>query len=128
MAKNAAYTGQSAKDRAVNIMDKFISRNNKREQNQPVLPACRKDASIPVDQWPLRDQIEYWNNRTSADYFHETYPAYSYWISDVQKATKVHPTFFVDSTLKLKPRLQEMYDTCIDPKTAARELAKHGVY
>jgi hypothetical protein len=128
MAKNAAYTGTSAKDRAINIMDKFISRNNKRAQSQPPKPAIRKDVNIPLELWPLKDQIEYWETRTSKDRFNEVYPIYSYWIVEVQKQTKVHPTFFTDATIKMKPDLLEFYATCTDPKEVARELRKRGIY
>lgn len=128
MAKNAAYTGESGRDRAVNIMDKFISKGLKQESNKPFKTSIRKDPSIPVDQWPLRDQIEYWENRPKEDWFKEDFPVYSYWITEVRKHTNVHPTFFADSTAKMKPELQEMYDTCVSPKEAARELRKRGVY
>lgn len=127
MAKNSAYTGESAKDRAINIMDKFISKNNKK---QPVatLSARRKDPDVPIHMWPLADQIEYWENRPVSERFAEQYPAYSYWIIEVQKQTKVHPTFFADSTSNMKSELQEMYSKYIMPKEAARELCKRGIY
>jgi hypothetical protein len=128
MGKKSAHTGMSPKDRSINLMDKFISRNAKREANMPFRSACRKDPNIPVDQWPLKDQIEFWANRTSADYFNETYPAFSYWIDAVQKHSKVHTTFFNDCAVKLKPMLLEMYDNKTTVKDAVSELRKHGVY
>ena len=128
MGKKSAHTGMSPKDRSINIMDKFISRNAKRNANRPFESAIRKDASVPLHMWPLKDQIEFWANRTSSDQFNETYPAYSYWIADVQKQSKVHPTFFNDCAVKLKSLLSEMYDNKTAVKDAVNELRKHGVY
>ena len=128
MGKKSAHTGMSPKDRSINLMDKFISKNSKKENQGPRLPALRKDPNLPIHMWPLKDQIEYWETRTDADRFKDKYPVYSYWIADVQKQSGVHPTFFADQALKLKSMLQEMYDSCTDAKEAVRELRKQGVY
>lgn len=128
MGKKSAHTGMSPKDRSINIMDKFISKNANRVKNQPILSARRKDPNIPIHMWPLKDQIEYWESRTDTDRFRDKYPVYSYWIDDVMKQSKVHPTFFTTQTLKLKPMLTEMYEICTDPRETVRELRKHGIY
>lgn len=128
MGRKSAHTGESPKDRSINIMDKFIARSNKQSAHQPQLPARRKDPNVPMELWPLKDQIEYWDRRTDTDRFNETYPAYSYWIHEVQQGSGVHPTFFTDCALKLKPMLLEMYDSKISIKETIRELRKHGVY
>jgi hypothetical protein len=128
MGKKSAHTGESPKDRSINIMDKFITRNQNREKHQPFKSGIRKDPNNPIHMWPLKDQIEYWENRTDADRFNDTYPVYSFWIIEVQKLSKVHPTFFTDKTLSLKPRLLEMYETKVMPKEAVTELRKHGIY
>lgn len=128
MGKKSAHTGMSPKDRSINIMDKFIAKNSKHESQKPKLPGIRKDPNIPIHMWPLKDQIEYWDTRTDAEWFADKYPVYSYWIDEVMKQSKVHPTFFTTQTLKLKPMLTEMYDACTDPKETVRELRKHGIY
>jgi hypothetical protein len=128
MGRKSAHTGESPKDRSINIMDKFISKNMNREKNQPFKSARRKDPDIPIHMWPLKDQIEYWDNRTDADRFDDKYPVYSFWISDVQALSKVHSSFFNDQALKLKTMLQEMYDEKTMPKDAVAVLRKHGVY
>jgi hypothetical protein len=128
MGKKSAHTGESPKDRCINIMDKFISRNAKREKNQPIKPGIRKDSNLPTYMWPIKDQIEYWEKRTDADRFREDFPVYSYWIAAVQQQSKVHPSFFTQQALKLKTLLDDMFATCTDPKEAARQLRKHGVY
>lgn len=128
MGRKSAHTGMSPKDRSINIMDKFITRNQNKQKDQPFKSARRKDPNIPIHMWPLKDQIEYWENRTDADRFNDTYPVYSFWISEVEKLSKVHPTFFSDKTSQLKPRLIEMYETKLMPKDAVTELRKHGVY
>ena len=128
MGKKAVHTGMSPKDRSINIMDKFISKNAAKAKNQPKLPARRKDPDIPIHMWPLKDQIEYWENRTDADRFDDAFPVYSFWIAEVQKQSKVHSTFFTDQAAKLKTLLQEMFDEKTMPKDAVAVLRKHGVY
>ena len=128
MGKKSAHTGESPKDRSINIMDKFISKNLKRDKNQPFKTGIRKDTNLPIHMWPLKDQIEYWETRSDADRFADSYPAYSYWIAEVQKQSGVHPSFFTAQALKLKSMLQEMFDSHTAPKEAIRELRKHGVY
>ena len=128
MGRKSAHTGESPKDRSINIMDKFISRNMNREKHQVQKSARRKDPNVPLHMWPLKDQIEYWENRTDADRFNDKYPVYSFWISDVQALSKVHSSFFNDQALKLKSMLQQMYDEKTMPKDAVAVLRKHGVY
>ena len=84
MGKKSAHTGISPKDRSAILMDKFISRNANRMKDQPKLPARRKDPNVPLDLWPLKDQIEYWEARTDTDRFDEQYAAYSTWYQEVQ--------------------------------------------
>lgn len=128
MGRKSAHTGESPKDRSINIMDKFISRNMNREKHQVQKSGRRKDPNIPIHMWPLKDQIEYWENRTDADRFDDAYPVYSFWIVEVEKQTNVHPTFFQSQAIKLKTELQEMYDKKTMPKDAVAVLRKHGVY
>ena len=71
MGKKSVYSGESAKDRSINLMDKFISRTVNREKHLPKLPGRRKDPAVPINLWPLRDQLEYWETRTDADRFDE---------------------------------------------------------
>ena len=102
MGRKSAHTGESPKDRSINIMDKFIAKNMNREKHQPFKSGRRKDPNIPIHMWPLKDQIEYWENRTDADRFDDKYPVYSFWIADVQSLSKVHSSFFNDQAIKLK--------------------------
>jgi hypothetical protein len=78
--------------------------------------------------WPLQDQIEYWENRTDADRFVDKYPVYSFWIAEVERLSKVHPTFFTSKILKLNDMVKEMYETKTFPKEAVSILKKHGLY
>lgn len=128
MGRKSAHSGMSPKDRSINLMDKFIQRNDRRNKDNPILPAIRKDHSIPINLWPLKDQIEYWNTRTATDRFDDVYPTYSYWIAAVEKLTNVHVTYFNDRTLSIKSDLTAMFDTKIVPKDAVVELRKLGIY
>ena len=128
MGKKSAHTGMSPKDRSINIMDRFITKNANRVKDQPILPGRRKDPNIPVDLWPLKDQIEFWANRTEEDRFKEQYSSYSTWYDEIKRTSGVYHSTFIDFTAKLRPQMREMYDKCMFPKQALRELRKHGVY
>lgn len=128
MGRKSAHTGESPKDRSINIMDKFIARSNKKEAHKTLLPARRKDPNISMDLWPLKDQLEYWASRTAGDRFDEQYPAYSYWIAEVQQNSGVHSSFFTDCAAKLKPVLHDLFERKTSVKETVRELRKHGVY
>ena len=128
MGKKSAHSGMSPKDRSINLMDKFITRNANRTKGQPLLPERRKDASVPVNLWPLKDQIEYWENRTDLDRFDEDYASYSTWYAEIKRTSNVYPATFVDFTLKLKAELTTMYEKKMSPKSALLELRKLGVY
>ena len=118
----------SPKDRSVNLLDKFITRNANREKDKPRLPERRKDAAIPVNLWPLKDQIEYWESRTDADKFDEVYAAYSTWHDEIKVRSGMYPQTFIDFTIKLKPEMRDMWQNKIVPRDALTELRKLGVY
>jgi len=128
MGKKSAHTGMSPKDRSINIMDKFISKGINKEKNQPFKSARRKDPDVPLHMWPLKDQIEYWDNRSDADRFNELYPVYSYWIDAVQKGCNVHSSFFNDKAIQHKTFLQELYANKTSVKDTVAELRKLRVY
>jgi hypothetical protein len=128
MGKKSAYSGESAKDRSINLMDKFISRSASKERQLPKLPGRRKDPNIPVNLWPLADQIEYWASRTEAERFDEQYSVYSVWYDEVKQISGVYHRTFVDFTSKLKPEMRAMWEAKMLPKHALMELRKKGVY
>lgn len=128
MGKRSVYTGESAKDRSVNLMDKFITKNNNKAKQHPKLPGRRKDPNVPLELWPLKDQIEYWENRTDADRFDEEYSAYSTWYDEVKRKSGVYPQTFIDFTSKLKPEMRAMWENKVMPRHAVMELRKKGVY
>ena len=128
MGKKSAHSGESPKDRSINLMDKFITKNANREKNQPRLPARRKDPSVPINLWPLKDQLEYAASRTDADRFDESYQSYSTWYDEVKRRSGVYPATFLDFTSKLKPEMKQMWENKVFPKFAVMELRKKGVY
>ena len=128
MGRKSAHTGMSPKDRSINLMDKFISRNTNKQQSQPLKPARRKDPNIPVNLWPIKDQIEYFESRTDADRFDEKYASYSTWYSEVKATSGVYHRTFDEYVYKLKTELQNMFDRKTMPKAAVLELRKFGVY
>ena len=128
MGKKSAHSGESPKERSINKMDKFITRNEKRNKHKELLPARRKDPNVPMNLWPLKDQLEYYDNRTEEDKFREKYKIYSNWLTEVQQVSGVHPATFIDYISKLETLIKELYSSCTTPKEAARVLEKHGVY
>jgi hypothetical protein len=128
MGRKSAHTGESPKDRSINIMDKFIARSNKQQAHKTLLPARRKDPNVPVDMWPLKDQIEYWESRTAADRFNEEYAHYSKWLIDVQQLTGTHPSTFTSYIKPIQETVKGLFESKTFPKVAARELRKLGVY
>ena len=128
MGRKSAHSGMSPKERSINLMDKFISRNANREKDMPRLPERRKDKNVPINLWPLSDQIEYWQARTDADQFDDEYKVYSTWYDEVKQRSGIYPQTFLDFTAKLKPEMIEMWKNKIVPKTALLELRKLGVY
>ncbi len=128
MGKKSAHSGMSPKDRSINMMDKFITRNINREKNQPRLPARRKDPNVPIDLWPLKDQLEHQETMSDADRFDELYSTYSTWYDEVKRRSGVYPATFLDFTRNLKPEMREMWERKTLPKTAVLELRKKGVY
>jgi len=128
MGRKSAHSGMSPKDRSINLMDKFITKNANRAKDKPVLPGRRKDKDVPLNLWPLKDQIEYWENRTDADRFDEDYSAYSTWYDEVKRKSGVYPQTFLDFTAKLKTEMRTMWENKMVPRTALIELRKLGVY
>jgi hypothetical protein len=128
MSKKDARAGQSPKDAAINLMDKFITRNSNRAKDKPTLPERRKDSNVPLNLWPLQDQLEYWENRTPEDRFDSEYSVYSNWYNVVKTQSGVYHATFLDLVSKLKPVMIEMWENKMFPKQAILELRKHGVY
>ena len=128
MGRKSAHTGISPKDRSINIMDKFISRNNNKQKNTPIISGRRKDPNIPVDMWPYKDQIEYWENRTDSDRFNDTYSSYSTWYSEVKAKSGVYHRTFDEFVYKLREEMKTMWEKKTMPKDAVLELRKFGVY
>ena len=130
MGRKSAYVGESAKDRSINLMDKFIKRSDNKKQVIQNLPARRKDITVPINLWPFKDQIEYYENRTQSDIFNESYSAYSTWYGIVKQQSGVyHRTFDEFITARnLKQTLIEMWEQKTLPKDAVYQLRKLGVY
>ena len=128
MGKKAAHTGESPKDRSINLMDKFITRNERRNKHKEPLPARRKDDSVPFNLWPLKDQLDHMVNRSEAQVFSDKYPSYSYWYDAVKKASGVYPVTFTDWTGKYRTELRELFDTNTSVRSAVSFLQKRGIY
>ena len=120
------YQGDSPKDRATNIMDKFIQRSDRKAAQQEIKPLRRKDPNIPMELWPLKDQIEYWDNRTPEQIFRYKY-TYSSWYNEVLDKSGMYPITFRDCVAKHKSRLQELFNQCTSTREAVSTLQKENI-
>ena len=128
MSKKATI-GASPKDRSMDIMDKFIKRQEKKDRHKELLPARRKAKDVPIDLWPLKDQIEYWENQTPQQKFDRKYKSYIDWIDTLRDLTGYPDTSFNDmvSPEKHKLRLRELFSQHTFPKDAYSILQKEGI-
>jgi len=121
------YQGESAKDRATNIMDKFIQRNDQRKERTETKSFFRKDPNVPFELWPLQDQIDYYENMSDSDKFDRKYTSYGTWLNEVKEKSGLYPITFTDFTAKHKPYLKELFDDKIEPRAAVRKLEQQGI-
>jgi len=126
-----AVIGTSPKDSSTDKMDRYIQRNERKEQ-QNLHRHGKKDLSkIPMNEWPLKKQLEYLNNRTDADKFKDKYSSYSFWYEEVKTKSGVYPLTFVDwsSRTATKEALRDMYSKGVSVKDALHILKRdHGIY
>lgn len=126
MGKRGGYHGTSPADKSINAMDKFI---RKSERVQQFNERSGKKISVEdLERRSLKEQIDYYDNRTAADIFDEKYPAYSYWYDEVRSKSGVHPRTFVDWTAKHKTMLHEKYADKTPARDMVSELKKLGIY
>ena len=128
MGKKSAHTGMSPKDRSMNIMDKFIKKNSAKTAHEALLPARRKSPDVPINLWPTKDQIEYYESRTDNDRFVDEFRNYADWFNAVKAKSNVYPATFISYVFDKKEIMQKMYTDKMWPKEAVRELQKLGVY
>ena len=126
MSKKATI-GMSPKDRSMNIIDKFIQRSEKKEKYKERLPARRKAKDVPMDLWPLKDQIEYWENQTTAQKFDRKYTSYIDWFYMLEEISGQYHTTFIDQVSNHKERLTELFNTKMLPRDALELLRKEGI-
>jgi hypothetical protein len=105
MAKKATI-GDSPKDRSMDIMDKFIKRQERKNKHKELLPGRRKAKDVPIDMWPLKDQIEYWENQSAEQKFDRKY---------------------MIAPIKHKDRMKEVYAQKVLPKQAYQMLIKENI-
>ena len=91
MGKRGGYHGVSPADKSINAMDKFIRKSERVQQSNE--QSGKKISAEDLERQSLKEQLDYYNNRTEADIFDEKYPAYSYWTTKFdlnQVYTHVH--------------------------------------
>ena len=121
------YQGESATDRSINLMDKFIKKSEKKNAFKEKLPARRKDKSIPIDEWPLKDQIEYWANMSESDKFDRKYKTFDTWFDIIKDMTGYPIISINDMVSGHMDTIKEKYLKRIKPKDAFRELQQEGI-
>jgi|TARA_B100001093_G_C26638800_1_gene932224 hypothetical protein len=128
MSKKATI-GASPKDRSMDIMDKFIKRSERRNKHKEHLPGRRKSKDVPMDLWPLKDQLEYWENITDGQKFDRKYGSYIDWMDTLKGLTGYPDSSFIDmiSPAGNKDRMRELFDQKVLPKQAQQTLQKEGI-
>jgi hypothetical protein len=128
MGKKSAHTGMSPKDISVNAMDKFISRNDRiREQDFQQLGRYKHE-DRPVELWPLRDQLDYYDTNLDAIVYQSKYPSYSIWRDSVMDASKVYPSTFITFIYPHRELMKTMYAEKTSVREAVDRLRTLGVY
>lgn len=120
------YQGDSPADRATNIMDKFIRKQNRKNALQEKQPLRRKDPDIPIHLWPLKDQIEYWDNMSDAERFDRKY-SYPNWYDEVLKCSGLYHITFTDCVSSKRNRLREIFASKVTPREAVDILRKEKI-
>ena len=126
MSKKATI-GQAPKDRSMHIIDKFIQRSERKEKYKERLPARRKAKDVPIDLWPLKDQIEYWENQTPKQKFDRKYRNYIDWLDTLEEISGQYHSTFLDQISDHKDRLHELFNNKVLPKDSLELLRKEGI-
>jgi len=127
MGKKGAYTGESATDRSINLMDKFIRRSEKKNAYTDQLPARRKSKDVDRDLWPLKDQLEYWENMTDEEKFDRNYKNFVDWFDQVKDLTNYPAISIHDMIIGHMDVIKEKFKLKIKPKEAYRQLQREGI-
>jgi len=126
MSKKATI-GASPKDRSMDIMDKFIKRQERKDRHKELLPARRKAKDVPMDLWPLKDQLEYWENISPSQKFDRKYSSYIDWLDKLKSLTDYPDSTILDMMAGHKDRIKELFNTKTLPKEALQILRKEGI-
>ena len=126
MSKKATI-GASPKDRSMDIMDKFIKRQERKDKHKELLPARRKAKDVPMDLWPLKDQLEYWDNISPSKKFDRKYKNYIDWLDKLKSLTDYPDSTILDMMSGHKDRIKELFNTKTLPKEALQILRNEGI-
>ena len=79
--------------------------------------------------WPLKDQIEYWENQSDEQKFDRKYGSYIDWLDTVKDITGYPDRSFMDmiSPVQHRERMKEVYNQKILPKQAYQMLLKENI-
>jgi hypothetical protein len=130
MAKKATI-GRSPKDSSMDKMDRYIRRNEARQEAQ-----LRRHGKIfgekkPLDEMSIQDQMKYWESMTPEQKFDNKYRNYSVWFDSVKAAMEeiVYTSFFIDEASKIKPELKKMFESRMSIKETVNTLKTiHKIY
>jgi len=128
MSKKATI-GMSPKDRSMDIMDKYIQKQDRKNKHKEHLSGRRKSKDIPIDMWPLEDQLEYWDNISESDKFDRKVGSYINYMETLKDLTGYPDSSFNDMISKAshKDRIRELFDQKVLPKAAFQTLKQEGI-
>lgn len=121
MAKKGTQ-GESPTERAIDLMQKFIKRSESKQKRSNVISGRRKDPNIPIHMWPLKDQLEYWDDMSYEDRFARKWGDYQTWLTAIREKSGMYHITFRDCISKHKEQLRKLHSDCIIPRKAVQIL------
>lgn len=128
MGKKSAYTGASPRDIATDLMDRFITKNDRKKRSHLYQHGQQRMESLPIELQPLKAQLEYYDTNRDRILFERKYPCYSDWRNDVIDKSGVYPSSFNIQAKQYRDELRELYQNQTSVREAVNFLKSNGIY
>lgn len=128
MGKKSTYTGASPRDIATDLMDRFITKNDRKKRSHLHQHGQQRMESLPIELQPLKAQLEYYDTNRDRLLFEQKYPCYSVWRNDVIDKSGVYPSSFNTQAKQYRDELRELYQNQTSVREAVNFLKSNGIY
>ena len=129
MSKKATI-GISPKDSSMDKMDRYIKRNEAREEAR-LRRHGNSNKKKPFNEWSLKDKLNHYESMTPEQKFDNKYKSYSKWFNEVRIAMEefVYPSYFMDCISSIKTEVSKMFEDKTSIKEAVNILkTKYKIY